>query len=228
MQATPRQRRTTTDARVLDATATLLTTGHRYADLPVERILAAAGVSRSTFYQRFRDKTGLVQRLAQPGIEEFIAASNAWWQREIHGSSDVLADIVKEMFQLARTYRPIWLAFLETAETDREFGAEFRRATDAYAATMASRIDRERREGLVPADVDPAQTARFIVATTRAGIVEILTSEGPADDDAFARTLGRAFWCAMYAQADSGTSTPRSHRRSEVGAEGFEPPTAGV
>ena len=148
----------------------------------MERILQLAKVSRSTFYQWFPDKTALIQRVAQPGVEEFLAASDSWWTRSDGGSADTLADIVTQMLALARASAPIWRAYLETASSDSEFGATLR----------------ERHDGLVPAEVDTSQTARFIVTTMRASFIEALTAGHTTEDERFARTLGRVFWLSMY------------------------------
>ncbi|MGB3169434.1 MAG: TetR/AcrR family transcriptional regulator [Rhodococcus sp. (in: high G+C Gram-positive bacteria)] len=198
MTATPQRRRTSTEARILQATTTLLSDGQRYAELPVERILQLAKVSRSTFYQWFPDKTALIQRVARPGVEEFLAASDSWWTRSDGGSADTLADIVTQMLALARASAPIWRAYLETASSDSEFGATLREATETYTRKMAARLDRERHDGLVPAEVDTSQTARFIVTTMRASFIEALTAGHTTEDERFARTLGRVFWLSMY------------------------------
>ena len=51
MSRAPVKRRTSSRARILESVATILESGVRYADVPVERILTTANVSRSTFYQ---------------------------------------------------------------------------------------------------------------------------------------------------------------------------------
>ncbi|APE38283.1 hypothetical protein BOX37_12770 [Nocardia mangyaensis] len=183
---------------MLQATTTLLCDGQRFAELPVEQILLLANVSRSTFYQWFPDKTALIQRVAEPGVQEFLAASDSWWTRSEGGSADTLADIVTQMLALARARAPIWRAYLETASSDSVFGASLRDATEIYTRKMAARLDRERHAGLVPAEVDASQTARFIVTTMRASFIEVLTAGDTAEDERFARTLGRVFWLSMY------------------------------
>ena len=49
---------------MLRATEQLLAEGSSYADLNVERIATAAGISRTAFYFYFRDKRDLLMRLA--------------------------------------------------------------------------------------------------------------------------------------------------------------------
>src|SRR3981081_4687209 len=57
-------KRAQVQAAVLQATEQLLAGGSSYADLNVERIATAAGISRTVFYFYFRDKRDLLMRLA--------------------------------------------------------------------------------------------------------------------------------------------------------------------
>ena len=63
------------ESRILDAASEILETGEHYADIPVERILEVADVSRSTFYQWFPDKTALILQLTAPLLAEFVATA---------------------------------------------------------------------------------------------------------------------------------------------------------
>jgi len=69
-----RERREEIDERVLDTTADLLSDGEGFTQLSVERIAAAADVSRSTFYVHFSDKTDLLIRLAERAMGDSRAA----------------------------------------------------------------------------------------------------------------------------------------------------------
>ena len=62
--ASGRRRREATQARILAAFRALLEDGAPVAAMSVDRIVAAAGVSRSTFYTHFPDKRELIVRLA--------------------------------------------------------------------------------------------------------------------------------------------------------------------
>ena len=57
-------KRAQVQAAVLAATEALLAEGSSYAELNVERIATAAGISRTAFYFYFRDKRDLLMRLA--------------------------------------------------------------------------------------------------------------------------------------------------------------------
>lgn len=186
------------ESRILDATSAILATGQHYADIPVERILEVADVSRSTFYQWFPDKRALILRLTGPLLEEFVATADRYWKEPSQARPEALADVVVELFASARRYRVIWRAYLETTSTDTRFGDNFRRGLHSYTIGIANRIRTEQAEGLIPADVDPDQASRFIVVAMQAGFSDVMQLDDDSHDRAFAEAMARSFWLTMY------------------------------
>jgi AcrR family transcriptional regulator len=197
----PRVRRTSSERRIIDATLALLRDDARLSDLSVEQILTAADISRSTFYSYFADKNELVMRLAEPLIEAYTAIADTWWGRDAQAGTTptwhALAELNEEFIAVARTHREVFVALTSFGGTAADPGP-LRTITDEYTQRMASRLDRERAEGLVSADVIPDVTARFIVTATFAAIRDHLDCDDDTNDVALARTLGHAFWFAMY------------------------------
>ena len=66
-----RARREATQRAILDAFRRLLEDGSAVAHLSVDRIVAEAGVSRSTFYLHFPDKRELVTRLSEEDMQDW-------------------------------------------------------------------------------------------------------------------------------------------------------------
>lgn len=196
----PRVRRTSSERRIIDATLALLR-DTRLPDLSVEQILTAADVSRSTFYSYFADKNELVMRLAEPLIDAYTAIADTWWGRDARAGTTptwhALAELNEEFITAARTHREVFVALTSFGGTAADPGP-LRTITDEYTQRMASRLDRERAEGLVSADVIPDVTARFIVTATLAAIRDHLDRDDGTNDVALARTLGHALWFAMY------------------------------
>lgn len=186
------------ESRILDATSAILATGQHYADIPVERILEVADVSRSTFYQWFPDKRALILRLTGPLLEEFVATADRYWKEPSQARPEALADVVVELFASARRYRVIWRAYLETTSTDTQFGDNFRRGLHSYTTGIANRIRTEQTAGLISADVDPDQASRFIVVAMQAGFSDVMQLDDDSHDRAFAEAMARSFWLTMY------------------------------
>jgi AcrR family transcriptional regulator len=116
-------RRTNRDAIVVAALG-LLDEGSAFADISIDQIVKAAGLSRPTFYTYFRDKRELILHLGE-ALEVDLAAAAEPWLTLADGSvrerlGDVLdvfrrhAGTVKAITESA-TYDPdvaeFWLAF---------------------------------------------------------------------------------------------------------------------
>src|SRR3954462_10219944 len=80
------------EAAVLRGTEELLAGGSSYADLNVERIATAAGISRTAFYFYFRDKRELLMRLTAHVNEQLYAEADTWFTGEAT-SSEAMARI---------------------------------------------------------------------------------------------------------------------------------------
>src|ERR1700756_759930 len=76
--------------RLLAVVRDLLASGETYAEISVERLVAEAGLSRSTFYVYFEDKGDLLRAWFKQVVEELQAASGGWWGLDGDASYDDL------------------------------------------------------------------------------------------------------------------------------------------
>src|SRR3954452_23963874 len=110
MPSVTRRRPTGRDARRDDARARLLAVverlladGENYTEISVERLVAEAGMARSTFYVYFTDKGDLLRAWFAGITDELRAAATGWW--ELHpplGFDDVRVALVT----IVAAYRP--------------------------------------------------------------------------------------------------------------------------
>jgi len=115
-----RRRRAATQQDLLDATVRLLEGGATFSGVSVERIVAEAGVARTTFYLHFTDKHDLLRALAEDrarGIEE------AGWRGrrrddEPELSRAAMAREVEGVAEIWQRDRAVLAAIIETAEHD--------------------------------------------------------------------------------------------------------------
>jgi TetR/AcrR family transcriptional regulator, ethionamide resistance regulator len=199
-----RELREEVDRRILDAAAGLLGEGATLTELGVERIAAAAGVSRSTFYVHFRDKTDLLVRLADRATAELFATADRFWTEDHGGGPEQLSAVILAMVRIYRRHEPVLRAVVEVAGYDAEVAAFWRERMDRYADFMRERIEADRRAGLVAASLDARHTAFAIVWGVERGVSEHVRAAAPAEDGAFARALGRAAWLAVFGETPGG------------------------
>ena len=199
-----RELRAEVDRRILDATVGLLGEGAPLTELGVEQIAAAAGVSRSTFYVHFRDKTDLLVRLADRAAAELFATADRFWTENHSGGPEQLGAVILAMVRVYRRHEPVLRAVIEVAGYDAAVAAFWRERMDRYADFMRERIEVDRRAGLVAPALDARHTAFAVVWGVERGVSEHVRAAAASDDAAFARALGRAAWLAVFGEAPGG------------------------
>src|SRR5262245_31017008 len=102
------QRRESVQAELLGAVERLLERGESYTELSVERLVAEAGVSRSTFYVYFEDKGDLLRALADEVVVEISQAGRTWWDLPPYASKADVRDALWRVFTVYRDHRAVF------------------------------------------------------------------------------------------------------------------------
>lgn len=202
-QTQPRRGRpATAAARVLAATSRLLEAGERFTDIPVERLLDEAQVSRSAFYAHFADKTALLLRLAETTIVEVSASSQTWWGDTHTLGPDAAADTVREIIRLYRKHAPLINCLAEVGAYDDTVRDVWRSSREAFAANVAAGLRTEQKRGYVSTDLDVDRTASYVTLLVDAAVLDHIRHGSPDDDQRVAAALARMGWLAYYGRID--------------------------
>lgn len=202
-QTQPRRGRpATAAARVLAATARLLEAGERFTDIPVERLLDEAQVSRSAFYAHFPDKTALLLRLAEGTIAELSASAQIWWQDTHNLGPERAAATLRDLIRLHREHAPVINCLVEVAAYDDTVRDLWRNAREVFAAHVAAGLRTEQERGFVPADLDIDRTASYVVLLVNTALTDHVAHGSPRDDQQVAAALARMGWLAYYGTID--------------------------
>jgi TetR/AcrR family transcriptional regulator, ethionamide resistance regulator len=199
-----REFRAEVDRRILDATAALLGGGTPLTALGVEQIATTAGVSRSTFYLHFRDKTDLLVRLADRATAELFATADRFWTEDHSGGPEQLGALVLAMVRIYRRHEPVLRAVIEVGGYEPGVAAFWRERMDRYADFMRGRIEVDQRAGRVVPGLDAWHTAFAVVWGVERAVSEHVRAAAASDDPAFAGALGRATWMAVFGGAPGG------------------------
>lgn len=200
-----RAKRAAAAARILEATERLLRDGERFTEIPVERLLEEADVSRSTFYVHFADKSALLMGVAEKAVTEVAATGERWWQYDHATGPDGAAATVREMIKVYRRHAPILRTLNEVASYDDEIRDLRRLRRGAAAKVLAERVLAEQRQGLVPAEVDVELTASVITQLVDNAIIEHVAHGSPRNDRKLAETLARIGWLAFYGKVPAAS-----------------------
>jgi AcrR family transcriptional regulator len=185
--------------RLLAAVEALLAEGSTYPEISVERMVGAAGMSRSTFYVYFEDKGQVLRAWFARIAEELAGAASAWWRldgdvtrTDVHGALRTIVD----------TYRPhmaLMAAVYDAATYDAGVREEVDTMMRANAAGLRKHIRAGQEAGWIAPNLPPAETAAWLTWMAERGFHLMLRQA----DDAQLRALTDAYtdvvWNALYA-----------------------------
>ena len=160
-------RRTNHDALVA-ATLELLEGGAPFADISIEQIVRAAGLSRPTFYTYFRDKRALILHLGE-ALERDLAATAEPWLAFADGDP---AGTVAAVLAVFRRHAATVGAIAEAATYDPDVAAFWRGFHERFLPGAEHRI-RAGNPGLDESAV--AARAYALIWMTEATLTEHVT-----------------------------------------------------
>jgi AcrR family transcriptional regulator len=162
----PGRRGRATRARLLECTAEMLH-DTSYRDLKVVEIARGAGTSPATFYQYFPDVEAAILVLGEEMAHEGMALSelvrsSTWKGKAGFASAAALVDAFLEFWEQHRSLlRVVDLATLEGDQRARQVRTRF---THELTVALSEVTETFRKEGKLPADVDPMATGGVLVS----------------------------------------------------------------
>ncbi|WP_432132929.1 TetR/AcrR family transcriptional regulator [Streptomyces tendae] len=180
---------------MLAATQRLLVAGASFTALGVQHITAEAGVSRSSFYVHFRDKTDLLTRLAARLLAPSFDASSAWRPSD---GLDALTETFVRVLRLYREHFAVRRACAEVSAYDPAMSQFWTREIRQFSDWTFEVLRVEQEEGRTPSDVDTLGATQVIINGGEQAIVEHVTTRPPESDRVFARELARIWWYGVY------------------------------
>jgi AcrR family transcriptional regulator len=141
----PTAKRVQVQAAVLAATEQLLAEGSSYADLNVERIATAAGISRTAFYFYFADKRDLLMRLAGDVTELLYRQADIWFSGEGADPEDEIREALTRIAALYQEHGTLIRAIVEVSTYEEDIATFWRGLLNQFVEATARRIEREGR-----------------------------------------------------------------------------------
>ena len=197
-----RLRREAVEQRVFDAVERLLGEGESFTSLGVQRIADEAQIARSTFYVHFPDKSALLMRLTESAtgdIGDMFPRPDEWADGADGGGPEALTRAIARMLDHYRSHAATLAALAEVAAYDAEVAGFWRERVDRFADVLRERLERDRRAGRVPRDLDCDVTARLIAWGAERIATEHIASDDGSGDGHLAASLARTMWAAMHA-----------------------------
>lgn len=170
---------------MLAATSELLETVP-LAQLSVARIIAAAGVSRTSFYEHFNSKEDVVVKLVRSISAELADEIEPMFERDSAqgtGAGDPeesFREGLSRMLRACARHAPLVLAASEEWPAVPELQRLWFRMHGALTQRLAELIAAERADGRAPDGADPEALAACLVWTAERSLHVAMTGEIPA------------------------------------------------
>ena len=186
--------------------------GVPFSEVSVDQLAAAAGISRSSFYRYFGDKSEVLVELSEDLFAERRAAGNAIWFVPPTAPRDAVRDAFRTFLAVCWQHRAAGSAIANAQTYDpriREITSQVGR--DAVAL-ICSHIEQGQTEGWVRSDIQVLNTAKWLVAMNDRGIAALLATAELSEVERLADGLSSIVWYALYegARDPTGTDPPRA------------------
>ena len=133
-------------------------------EVSVAQIIAAAGISRATFYFYFSSKFAVLSGLLARVMDEIFDVVQPFVQRDADVAPDrALTDSLEAAIALWQNHRPALRAIHEHWNTTPELQSLWISVVERFTEAVAAEIDRERDAGLAPPGPDSRQVAAALL-----------------------------------------------------------------
>jgi AcrR family transcriptional regulator len=177
----------------------MLEDGDTFTEVSVERLVTAAGISRSTFYVYFEDKGDLLRGWFEDISAELAAAAGRWWALDAAAGFD---DVRAALDAIVRSYRPhstLMAATFDAAAYDRAV----RELADGMMTTNTAGLRKHIRAGQEAAFVDRAlpapETAAWLTWMAERGLHRLVRSASDGELDGLIDAYAAIVWNTLYA-----------------------------
>lgn len=190
------EKRAAVEAAVLAGTERLLAGGRSYADLKIEEIATAAGISRTAFYFYFRDKRELLMRLTEDVAEQLYAEADGWWSGESDGQA-ALERALRSVLSVYHAHGVLLRAVVEASAYDASVAGFWRAIVARFVEASRRRIEDEQSAGAM-AGVSAHATAFALVWMTERSCYQRIVQGGDLTDEEFLGGLIHVWMAALY------------------------------
>jgi AcrR family transcriptional regulator len=193
------RRRDQVRARILEIVERRLREGEVFSEISVGRIVAEAGISRTTFYVYFEDKTDLLRRWYGDVIEEITQAAQGWWTLDGTVSRKEVRTALERIVQAYRPYPELMAATHEATGYDQGVREIVQAAMRRYIDALTEHIERGQQAGFVDRTLPPAQTSYWLQWMAERGLHRMGRVREEEEVDRLIDAYAGIVWNTLYA-----------------------------
>jgi TetR/AcrR family transcriptional regulator, ethionamide resistance regulator len=196
--ASGQARRDELRGEVLRVVERQLRDGASYAELNVASVAAEAGISRSTFYAYFVDKTSLLRTWYEDSAGEILDAARTWWSLDATMTRDQVQAALARVIDAYRPHRELMAATHEAMGLDQGVREAVDAAMDRYIDGLREHIEAGQAGGYVDPTLPAAETAYWLQWMAERGLHR-MSRAGGYGRDGLLRAYTGIVWNTLYA-----------------------------
>ena len=218
MPSVTRRRPTGRDARRDDARARLLAVverlladGESYTEISIERMVAEAGMARSTFYVYFADKGDLLRAWFAEITDELRVTAASWWQLQPPVRYEDTRAALAAIVATYRPHTPLMAALYDTAAWDPSVRELVDTMMGENIAGLRAHIRRGQSAGFVDPALLAAETAAWLTWMAERGFHQLVRGASDAQVERLVDAYARIVWNTLYRAQISAVEHPHSN-----------------
>jgi TetR/AcrR family transcriptional regulator, ethionamide resistance regulator len=184
----------------------LVENGVRYADLSVEAIITAGGISRSTFYVYFDDKGDLLVAMAEDVIGDLVADGSSWWELPVDATREDLHKALRVPIDTYRKHRTILGTVAETAAYDPRAREQQQNLIDQVVNALTTYISDAQHAGVTDTHLDAGRTAQWLIWMIERGLYQLVGTADDAEVERQLDALTEIVWRVVYLSGRGATN----------------------
>ena len=199
VQKPGRTRREELRAEVIAIIERRLRDGSTFADINVIDVVAEAGISRSTFYAYFVDKSNLLRTWYEEFTEGLLEAARTWWTLDGTATRDDVGAAFERIVDAYRPHLELMAATHEAIGSDHGIRAAVEASMERYVDGLRAHIESGQAAGFIDPSLPAHETAYWLQWMAERG----LHMMARRDPDTRRGRMGSAYagivWNTLYA-----------------------------
>jgi AcrR family transcriptional regulator len=185
--------------RLLEVVQDLLDEGESFTEISVERMVQAAGMSRSTFYVYFEDKGDLLRAWFGEIEAEIAEAVSGWWEIDGTSTREDLRAALENVVSVYHPHGPLMAATFDAAAYDPSVRELTSAMMGRNIASLRKHIRTGQQAGFIDPELRPAETAEWLTWMAERALHVFLRDLRPAQMRTHVDAYAAIIWNTLYA-----------------------------
>jgi AcrR family transcriptional regulator len=185
--------------RVLSIVEKQLRSGATFADINVASVVAEAGISRSTFYAYFVDKSTLLRTWYAEFTQVILNAVQSWWSLDGTATKADVRAALEVIMDAYRAHPELIAATHEAIGTDHGVREAVDDAMRRYIDGLRAHIETGQAEGSIDPSLPAAETAYWLQWMAERGLHRMVRAESEFPRERLAEAYASIVWNTLYA-----------------------------